>query len=87
MNSSASLTIDDYADFTWGFGCLFILEAGKKGDFVWSDPDYQGDNSIVPYDVKKFGPKADFASPGLMGRCKGTHRIGDYCGKDAKIIL
>ena len=80
MNSEP-LTISDIGDFTWDFGCCFLIET-EKGDFVWSDPDYQGDNTIRPFT----GNKANFTEEGFMGRCKGTHVIGEYCGKDVVIL-
>jgi hypothetical protein len=75
------LTINDIADFTWSFGSQFLLETAH-GDYVWSDPDYEGNNTIVPFT----GDKANFTSEGFMGRDKGKHVIRDYCGPDVKII-
>ena len=55
MNWKKSLTVEDVADFTWNWNDLFFLETAK-GNFVWSDPEYGGDNTIRPYngDLKKF---------------------------------
>ena len=79
--SNEHLTIDDIGEFTWNFASHFLIET-SKGTFVWSDPDYMGDNTIRPY----VGNKANFTEEGFMGRCKGTHVIGEYCGKDVVIL-
>lgn len=74
-----NISLDSIAEFTWGFGHLFLLQVGQEY-YVWSDPDYQGDNTIRPFK----GDPLNFASPGFCGRDKGTHRIRDYCGEDVK---
>ena len=74
------LTIYDMAEFTWDFGQQFFLET-DKGNFVWSDPDYSGDNTIRPFagSCKEFFGKS-------YGRGKGRHQIAQYCGDQVKII-
>lgn len=65
---------DMMGDFTWDFGQKFFIET-SVGNFVWSDPDYNGDGFIERYNgtiQSWFG--------GSYGRDKGTHRIGSYCG-------
>jgi hypothetical protein len=76
------LTKDDYADFTWMWGQKFFLET-KHGNFVWSDPNYQGDNTIRPFQ----GTLLDFCKTmGVdYGRSKGIHMISRYCGE--KVII
>lgn len=77
------LTLDDVAEFTWGYCDEFFLETGK-GNFVWSDPDYDGDNSIHPYN----GSYKDWCKEAHLpfGRDKGKHTIRDYCGEDVKLV-
>jgi hypothetical protein len=65
---------DMMGDFTWDFGQKFFIEA-SVGNFVWSDPDYNGDGSMERYS----GTIQDWFDGGY-GRDKGTHRIGSYCG-------
>lgn len=47
------LKADDVAElrgeFTWDFGQLFFIET-DKGNFIWSDPDYGGNNTLTPYE-------------------------------------
>lgn len=76
------IDLDTVAEFTYGFGQLFLLKV--KGKFyVWSDPDYEGgDNTIGEYT----GNPSNFAGPNFMGRYKGIHRIGDYCGELVKFV-
>jgi hypothetical protein len=64
-------------EFTWDFSQQFFIETAE-GNFVWSDPDYQGDGSIRKY----AGSFQDWikADQGGFGRSKGTHIIGSYCG-------
>ena len=70
-----SISLDSIAEFTWGFGMHFLLKVGNAY-YQWSDPDYQGDNTIKPYTDNPL----NFVHEGFSGRCKGTHRIRDYCG-------
>ena len=58
--------------FTWDFGQKFFIET-HKGNFIWSDPDYSGDNSITPTNLG-YGEW----SQGSYGRAKGYHIIGSY---------
>lgn len=68
-----------YGDFTWGFGSLFLIET-EHGVFVWSDPGYNGNNVIRPYD----GRIKDFFNP--YGRMKGRHLVSRYCGDQFTFI-
>jgi hypothetical protein len=36
-------------DFTWGFDIEFFIET-CQGNFIWKDPDYGGDNTIISVD-------------------------------------
>lgn len=76
------LTLDDEAEFTWMFGHEFFLET-SKGNFVWSDPEYSGDNTIRSFS----GTYKDFQKQlGVgLGRYKGKHIIREYCGSDVKL--
>lgn len=40
------LKTSDIAEFNWGFGKEWFLRT-NKGNFIWSDPEYGGDNTIV----------------------------------------
>lgn len=77
------LTTSDIANFVWLWGKEFFLET-EKGNYIWSDPDYGGDNTICPYKgsfkeyLKKIGV--------YYGRGKGKHYIVNYCGEDVKIL-
>ena len=71
-------------EFTWDFGQCFFIET-EVGNFVWSDPDYNGDNSLTLFD----GDILDFFRGDIhseysdfFGRDKGMHFIRDYCGED-----
>ena len=68
-----------YGDFTWSFGSLFLIET-EFGMFVWSDPGYNGNNVIRPYD----GRIKDFFNP--YGRMKGRHLVSRYCGDQFTFI-
>jgi hypothetical protein len=76
------LTIDDVAEFTWGFGQKFFLET-SKGNYIWSSPDYDGDNTITKFN----GGYKDWLKKEKIpyGRDKGTHFISDYCGMYVEI--
>ncbi len=81
-----SINLDTVAEFTWNFGQEFLLEVnnGKHVEYyVWSDPDYNGDNTIKKY----VGNPNDFTNEGFCGRDKGCHVIRNYCGDDVVFIL
>lgn len=67
-------------DFTWDFGMNFFVET-EHGNYIWSDPDYRGDNTLKKYD----GTHKDYFGR-LWGRGKGQHIIADYCGDDVIVI-
>jgi len=82
------ITFDTIAAFSWNFGKEFLLEVGgrdENGDplpncekFIWSDPDYGGDNTIR---------KANMPQDNVpVWRWKGWHKIRDYCGGGVKIL-
>ena len=75
------LTIHDVADFTWDFSKEFFLET-DKGNFVWSDPEYGGNNTISHYS----GTISDWLGALPYGRSKGIHEIGKYCGPNVQIL-
>lgn len=60
-------------EFTWNFGQQFFIETAQ-GNFIWSDPDYNGDNTIRKY----HGTIHDFF-PGDSYSREGKHVIGKYC--------
>lgn len=76
------IDLDTVADFTWGFGHLFLLETQGGKFYVWSDPDYNGDNTIRPYTENP----DNFTSNDFRGRDKGIHTIRDYCGPDVVFV-
>ena len=72
--------LKQYADFTWNFGMLFFVET-SIGNFIWSDPDYGGDNSF-----RKTNQTINEFFGSSFGRCKGKHKIENYCGSFISII-
>jgi hypothetical protein len=66
-------------DFTWSFFKDFFVKT-PYGGYVWSDPDYYGDNTFTKYP----GSYSDWAKtlPGGYGRAKSQHVIRKYCGDD-----
>jgi hypothetical protein len=75
--------LNEVGDFTWDFGQCFFIET-RYGNFIWSDPDYNGDNTMMEYS----GSIQDFFSSryGLYGRGKGNHLISRYCGDKFTVI-
>lgn len=67
-------------EFTWDFGQNFFIET-SEGNFVWSDPAYNGDNTIRPYN----GTVEDYFG-NSFGRDKGKHYIGKYCGDQFTLV-
>ena len=77
------LELTDFADWIWGFGSVFFMETAK-GNFVWSDPSYGGDNTIRPFkgSYVQWCEKEGIG----FGRDKGKGFIKDRCGPDVKIV-
>lgn len=75
MTTEELLTLE--GDFTWDFGQNFFIQT-EKGNFVWSCPDYNGDNSITPYPHSY----SEWIKPSF-GRSKGRHIIGKYVDEGA----
>ncbi len=75
------MNLNTIASFTWSFNHSFFVET-NEGNFVWSDPEYGGDNTIRKFngDYKKWCKKEKIP----FGRDKGMHTIGEYCGHDVK---
>ncbi len=72
-----------YGEFTWDFGCHFFIET-EIGNFVWSDPTYNGDNTMVKFS----GTLNEWLDdPKLFGRSKGIRPIGGYCGDEFVVSL
>lgn len=80
MKVTKEMLMVTVADFTWDFGCYFFMET-PVGNFVWSDPDYYGDNTIKPYE----GSVQDYFGDSF-GRCKGKHTVAGYCGEDFILV-
>lgn len=75
------ITLDTVGSFTWDFGNKFLIET-NEGLFVFSDPEYNGDNTIRKFE----GDPKNFTMPNFMGRDKGTHVIRDFCGENVRFI-
>jgi hypothetical protein len=65
--------------FTWLWSQQFFIET-ERGNFIWSDPDYGGDNTVrsVASDFKTYL----FETGIEYGRDKGHHKISNYIGED-----
>ena len=80
------ITLDTIAHIYWNFNKVFLLEVQTDNadityNYVWSDPDYGGDNTIRPYR----GTPENFTHIGFCGRDKGNHSVKNYCGE--KVIF
>jgi len=76
------LTLETVAEFIWFWNDKFFLET-PCGNFVWSNPEYDGDNTIVPFEgsIENFCKKIGIP----YGRDKGRHTIGGYCCEYLKL--
>ncbi len=65
------------AEFTWSFGKTWFVET-QFGNFIWSDPDYAGDNTFKKFDgdYRKWCDLENIDA----GRSKGFHNVERYCG-------
>lgn len=71
--------------FTWDFGSRFAVET-NLGLFEWSDPEYNGDNSMRFLVNKSFSDWLEMSNI-PYGRDKGNHIVKDYCGKEFNLII
>ena len=62
--------------FCWNYSNKFFIET-DMGNFVWSDPDYHGDNTMKMYN----GTYQEWLKEQGIPYCrdKGNHIIGNYC--------
>ena len=77
MVITKEMLLNTYAKFTWDFGNLFFLET-DIGNFVWSNPEYGGDNTMTQYSGSITKWITDVASG--WARDKGQHEVEKYCG-------
>ena len=66
-------------DFTYMWGQTFLIET-PYGNYIWLDPEYNGDNSMTKFDGNYWKACSYLNIP--FGRSKGQHVIKDYCGED-----
>lgn len=64
--------------FTWMWTDKFFIET-QAGNFIWSDPGYNGDNTLTKTNLTYKQYCREAGAPGF-GRCKGNHIINVYCG-------
>ena len=70
-------------EFTWSFHDVFHIKT-STGCFEWSDPEYGGNNTIIPTENLSSWCKRQEIP---FGRDKGIHKIKDYCGVDVSVTL
>lgn len=73
----------EVGEFSWDFGSNFFIET-HLGNYIWSDPDYNGDNTLRPYPGSLESFLKDRDIPYV--RDKGKHIVRDYCGPDVKVV-
>lgn len=78
------LILNCVAHFTWMFDKNFFVET-PYGNFVWSDPDYGGDNTFKKFKAS-YEEFNDSYGKGHFGRDKGRHVVSSYCGNEIKIM-
>jgi hypothetical protein len=81
MNHTKENLLTCTGEFTWNFGQEFFVET-EEGNFIWSDPDYDGDNTFR-YTEKTY---QEWIGEGSYGRSKGNHIIREYCGDEIVVI-
>ena len=73
------------AEFVWMFDKFWFVEViGGNGNYVWSDPEYDGDNTFIHtnHDYQQFVKAKGYR----VGRGLGRHFIKDYCGDEIIVI-
>ena len=66
-------------EFAWSYSHQFFIETpGQECNFIWNDPDYNGDNTIIPF----YGSYQDWVKKTRIqfARNKGQHNVERYCG-------
>jgi len=77
------VVLDLVGEFSWSFGETFFIET-SAGNWVWSDPDYQGDNTLTRWNGTHEQWCKAVGIP--WSRDKGKHRIRDYCGDAVHLV-
>ncbi len=77
------ITLETVAEFLWCWDHIFFLET-SEGNFIWSDPNYGGDNTIKPFNgtLNEYQEERDIG----FVRQKGFHRIKEYCGEEVMFV-
>ena len=80
MNLTKDVIGKLFGNFTWDYKQHFFITT-KMGNFIWSDPEYGGDNSIryTTQSLKEY-------LAGTEGQSKGNHYINDFCGDNFTLI-
>jgi len=75
---------DTVGQFTWLWDDRFFIETKDHGNFIWSDPGYDGDNTIRKCSIsyKQYLKENDID----FGRDKGPHIIAEYCGVNVVVM-
>ena len=70
-------------EFSWAWNYKFFIET-QYGNYVWYDPDYNGDNTIRRFN----GGLEKFTKEEQVGfvRDKGRHVLKDYIGTDVTAV-
>ena len=71
-------------EFSWGFRDQFFIET-DIGNFIWSSPDYGGNNTITKYNNTFKNWLKEECLP--YARSKGDHTIAEYCGEDFEVVI
>jgi hypothetical protein len=80
------LKLEHIAQFTWMWGEENHLDVKGVGEFIYSDPDYGGDNTIRRASPEKTISFLKKGPTQPWGRDKGLHTILSYCGESVKIL-
>jgi hypothetical protein len=75
--------LNSVGEFTWDFGCQFFVET-QLGNYVWSDPDYNGDNTLKRFNGNYPQWCKQRGIP--YGRDKGRHVVKNYCSDNVIIV-
>ena len=70
--------------FTHITGCKWFLTT-DIGNFVWSDPQYNGDNTMTLFN----GSYEDYCTQNDLNqnRSKGVHLVNRFCGEEFTLVI
>lgn len=86
MQEKKQRVLNAQGRFTWMFNHEFFVETKDFGNFVFSDPEYDGDGTLRAT-KQSYDAFDESRGQARFGRDKGEHMIRAFTGEAVTVIL